>query len=51
LYSTGVMKPIAMAGLAFTAVVGFVHWMVAGPNEVQPEDEARGRDVLNERQP
>ena len=47
----GVMKPIAMAGLAFTAVVGFVHWMVAGPNEVQPEDEARGRDVLNEKQP
>jgi formate dehydrogenase iron-sulfur subunit len=45
----GVMKPIAMAGLAFTAVVGFMHWMVAGPNEVQPEDEARGRDVLDER--
>ena len=37
----GVMKPIAMAGLAFTAVVGFMHWMVAGPNEVQPEDEAQ----------
>jgi formate dehydrogenase iron-sulfur subunit len=43
----GVMKPIAMAGLAFTAVVGFVHWMVAGPNEVHPEDEAKGRDVLD----
>jgi formate dehydrogenase iron-sulfur subunit len=36
-----------MAGLAFTAVVGFVHWMVAGPNEVHPEDEAKGRDVLD----
>jgi formate dehydrogenase iron-sulfur subunit len=45
----GVMKPIAMAGLAFTAVVGFMHWMVAGPNEVQPEDEAHGRDVLDQR--
>ena len=45
----GVMKPIAMAGIAFTAVVGFMHWMVAGPNEVQPEDEAHGRDVLDER--
>jgi formate dehydrogenase iron-sulfur subunit len=45
----GVMKPIAMASLAFTAAVGFVHWMVAGPNEVQPEDEAHGRDVLDER--
>src|SRR5690242_11366714 len=29
----GVMKPIAMAGLAFTAVIGFVHWMATGPNE------------------
>ena len=47
----GVMKPIAMAGLAFTAVVGFVHWIVAGPNEVQPDDEAHGRDVLDEKQP
>jgi formate dehydrogenase iron-sulfur subunit len=43
----GVMKPIAMAGLAFTAVVGFVHWVANGPNEVQPEDEAKGRDVLD----
>src|SRR5271169_2268738 len=42
----GMMKPIAMAGLAFTAVVGFMHWIAAGPNEVQPEDEAHGRDVL-----
>lgn len=45
----GVMKPIAMAGLAFTAIVGFMHWMVAGPNEVQPEDEAHGREVLDEK--
>jgi formate dehydrogenase iron-sulfur subunit len=46
----GMMKPIAMAGLAFTAVVGFVHWMAAGPNEVQPEDEAKGREVLGDKQ-
>ena len=45
------MKPIAMAGLAFTAIAGFVHWIAVGPNEVQPEDEARGRDVLDEKQP
>jgi formate dehydrogenase iron-sulfur subunit len=43
----GVMKPIAMAGLAFAAVTGFVHWVVAGPNEVEPEDEERGRELLN----
>ena len=42
------MKPIAMAALAFTAVVGFVHWMVRGPNEVQPEDEAAGRKVVED---
>ncbi|HQT77378.1 MAG: formate dehydrogenase subunit beta [Rhodospirillales bacterium 20-64-7] len=40
------MKPIALAGLAFTAMAGFVHWVVAGPNEVQPEDEAKAQDIL-----
>ncbi len=45
----GLMKPIAMAGLACVAVAGFLHWVVAGPNEVQPEDEAHGRDVLDEK--
>ena len=43
----GVMKPIAMAGLAFTALAGFAHWIAAGPNEVEPEDEANGRKVLD----
>jgi formate dehydrogenase iron-sulfur subunit len=46
----GVMKPIAMLGLAFTAVVGFVHWIATGPNEVQPEDETKGRNVLDDKQ-
>jgi formate dehydrogenase iron-sulfur subunit len=45
----GMMKPIAMAGLACVAVAGFVHWIVAGPNEVQPDDEAHGREVLDEK--
>jgi formate dehydrogenase iron-sulfur subunit len=45
----GMLKPIAMAGLAFTAVAGFVHWIVTGPNEVQPEDEARGRETLDDK--
>ena len=43
----GMFKPIALAGLAFTAVAGFVHWVVAGPNEVQPEDEEHGRNILD----
>lgn len=42
----GVFKPVALAGLAVTAVAGFLHWVVAGPNEVQPDDEARGRELL-----
>jgi len=42
----GVMKPLALAGMAFVAVAGFVHYIVAGPNEVQPEDEERGRREL-----
>src|SRR5215472_5727697 len=45
----GVMKPIAMMGLAFTVVVGFVHWLATGPNEVQPEDEAKGRDAMGDK--
>ncbi len=45
----GMMKPIAMAALAFTAVAGFVHWIATGPNEVQPEDEAKGRETLGEK--
>jgi formate dehydrogenase iron-sulfur subunit len=42
----GVMKPIALAGMAFVAVAGFLHYIVAGPNEVAPEDEERGRREL-----
>jgi formate dehydrogenase iron-sulfur subunit len=45
----GMFKPIAMAGIAFAAFAGFVHWMVAGPNEVQPDDEIHGREVLDEK--
>ena len=36
----GLLKPLALAGIAFAAVAGFFHWIAAGPNEVQPEDEA-----------
>ncbi len=39
--------PVALAGLAFAAVAGFVHWVVAGPNEVEPKDEEAGEQVLN----
>ena len=42
----GVMKPIALAGMAFVAVAGFLHYIVAGPNKILPEDEERGRREL-----
>jgi formate dehydrogenase iron-sulfur subunit len=39
----GLLKPLALAGIAFTALAGFFHWVVVGPNEVQPEDEAQAQ--------
>ena len=38
----GFLKPLAVAGIAFTAVAGFLHWVVSGTNEVEPQDEAGG---------
>jgi formate dehydrogenase iron-sulfur subunit len=43
----GAIKPLALAGVAFTAVAGFFHWIVAGPNEVQPEDEAAAQRLIH----
>ena len=39
---------MSLAGIAFAAIAGFLHWITAGPNEVQPEDEAEGRRLLQE---
>jgi len=39
---------VSLAGIAFAAVAGFLHWITAGPNEVQPEDEAEARQLLHE---
>jgi formate dehydrogenase iron-sulfur subunit len=43
----GVIKPLALAGIAFTAVAGFLHWVLAGPNETQPEDEAEAEHLIH----
>ncbi len=43
----GIIKPVALAGIAFTVLAGFFHWIVAGPNEVQPEDEAEAQRLLH----
>jgi len=45
----GALKPMALAGLAVAAVAGFVHWLMAGPNEVEPRDEELGRRLLDHR--
>ena len=42
----GLIKPVALAGVAFTALAGFFHWITAGPNQVQPEDEARADELI-----
>ncbi|WP_201313055.1 formate dehydrogenase subunit beta [Dyella sp. EPa41] len=44
----GVMKPLALAGIALATVVGFFHYMIKGPNEVTEADEAEGERVLDE---
>ena len=43
----GLVKPVALAGIALAAIAGFLHWVIAGPNEVQPEDEAAARRLLH----
>jgi formate dehydrogenase iron-sulfur subunit len=42
----GLIKPVALAGIAAAAISGFLHWVVAGPNVVQPEDEEEAKQVL-----
>jgi ferredoxin len=42
----GVLKPLALAGVAFTAVAGFLHRVVLGSNEVEPQDEAAAADLI-----
>jgi len=40
----GIAKPLAVAGLALTALAGFFHYTRVGPNEVTDEEEAAARD-------
>ncbi len=35
----GLAKPLAVAGIALTALAGFFHYIRVGPNETGPEDE------------
>src|SRR5271165_3509879 len=42
----GFLKPLAVAGIVFTAVAGFLHWVVTGSNEVEEEDNQRAADFI-----
>jgi formate dehydrogenase iron-sulfur subunit len=35
-----------VAGVALAAVAGFFHWITAGPNEVQPEDDIAAAKLI-----
>jgi formate dehydrogenase iron-sulfur subunit len=39
----GIAKPLAIAGIALTALAGFFHYTRVGPNEVTEEEEAEAR--------
>jgi formate dehydrogenase iron-sulfur subunit len=43
----GIIKPVALAGIAFTAIAGFLHWITVGPNDVEPEDDSEAQRILN----
>jgi hypothetical protein len=47
--SKGVAKPIALIGLGLTALFGFLHYVSAGPNEVDETDEEQAKNDLGER--
>jgi formate dehydrogenase iron-sulfur subunit len=41
----GFVKPLSLFGIAIAALAGFFHWVLEGPNEVQPEDEIKAREL------
>jgi hypothetical protein len=42
----GLYKPLAVAATAFAVVAGFLHYVVAGGNSVQAEDDEAAREVM-----
>ena len=40
----GIAKPLAVAGIALSALAGFFHYTRVGPNEVTDDEEAAARD-------
>jgi formate dehydrogenase iron-sulfur subunit len=44
----GILKPLALVGMALAVLGGFFHAITIGPNEVTEEDEAEGERALHE---
>jgi formate dehydrogenase iron-sulfur subunit len=45
----GAAKPLALVGLGLTALFGFLHYVTAGPNEVDETDEEQAKKTIDER--
>jgi formate dehydrogenase iron-sulfur subunit len=43
----GLTKPLALAGMAITALAGWFHYSRVGPNEVSKEEEAEAVEEAN----
>lgn len=41
-------KPVALAGIGLTALIGLFHYVRTGPNRVDEEDEEKGNRVLGQ---
>jgi formate dehydrogenase iron-sulfur subunit len=44
----GVAKPVALLGLGLTALFGFLHYVTAGPNEVEETDEEQAKKAIDQ---
>jgi formate dehydrogenase iron-sulfur subunit len=44
----GLTKPLALAGLAVTALAGWFHYTRVGPNEVSKDEEAEALHEANQ---
>ena len=42
----GILKPLAVASMAFGVIAGFFHWITVGPNEVEASDEAEAKTLF-----
>ncbi|KAF1023544.1 MAG: Formate dehydrogenase, nitrate-inducible, iron-sulfur subunit [Paracidovorax wautersii] len=45
----GMAKPLALAGIALTALAGFFHYTRVGPNEVPDDDEREAQEAAQQR--